>query len=354
VLLLYASDDDAVAALHERMRPAYAGAGLVEVATLDTHRLSARVGVKEHFGFGDGIGQPAVAVDRTAPGFVPAGVLAPDRADNTIAAGEFVFGHPNEYGQLPLAPAVPRDPTGTLPPCARGFDLGRNGTYLVVRQLEQRVAALWQFVRQAAGGDAAAVRLAAKMVGRWPSGAPLALAPDGDRAGLETSDAFGYATADPDGFACPFGAHARRANPRDALFPDDPTESVQESKRHRLIRRGRAYGQPLDPSLDPIAMMHAPDDGRERGLHFLCFNADIERQFEFVQHTWLGDPKFRGLWDDPDPLLGGRLASACAFVEQARPVRRRWTGLPSFVRVRGGAYCFMPGIRALRWLARLP
>ena len=95
-------------------------------------------------------------------------------------------------------------------------------------------------------------------------------------------------------------------------------------------------------------------DGAERGLHFLCLNADLERQFEFIQHTWIGNPTFDGQYDAPDPLLGGRLAGAAMFVEQGQPVRRRWHGLPSFVRVRGGAYFFLPGLRALRHLAARP
>jgi Dyp-type peroxidase family len=355
--LLYARDEPAAAALHVRAREAYTAAGLREVAVLTTHLLPARDGVKEHFGFRDGIAQPTIASDGTAPDFVPAGVVGPDRPENTIAPGEFVFGYPNEYRQYPESPVVPRDPTGLLPPLAgetSAFDLGRNGTYLVVRQLQQHVQEFWRYVRASAGETEGAVRLAAKMIGRWPSGAPLVMSPDRDRAGLEAYDDFGYAKRDPSGFACPIGSHVRRANPRDALIPGEPAQSMRETKRHRLIRRGRAYGPPLHPSLNPAVMMDVADDGRERGLHFLCFNADLERQFEFVQHTWLTNPKFRDLYDDPDPLLGSRLPGSTVFVEQARPVRRRWTGLPDFVRVRGGGYFFMPGIQALRYLAARP
>ena len=344
LLMLYARDDDAARALHARARQHYLASGLAEVAVLTTQLMKIPGGVKEHFGFRDGIGQPAIA----------ATALAPAPPENTVAPGEFILGYPNEYGQCPESPVVADDPSGALPPLragGAGFDLGRNGTYLVVRQLAQLVAPFWQFVRAAAGDGEAAIRLAAKMIGRWPSGAPLALSPDRDRAELGAADDFGYAGTDSAGFACPFGAHARRANPRDALPLLAPADSTRESRRHRIIRRGRAYGPPLHPSFDPAHLLETPDDGAERGLHFLCLNADLERQFEFIQHTWIGNPTFDGQYDAPDPLLGGRLAGTVVFVEQGKPVRRRWQGLPSFVRVRGGAYFFLPGLRALRHLA---
>ena len=99
------------------------------------------------------------------------------------------------------------------------------------------------------------------------------------------------------------------------------------------------------------------DPSGERGLHFICLGANLSRQFEFVQHTWANNPKFNGLYDDPDPLIGDRdprgKGKQGTFTEQARPVRRRTTGMPSFVGIRGGAYFFLPGVRALRYLAAL-
>ena len=98
-------------------------------------------------------------------------------------------------------------------------------------------------------------------------------------------------------------------------------------------------------------------DEQERGLHFLCFNTHIGRQFEFIQHTWVNNPKFDGLYDDDDPLIGARVALGGkpigAFTWQAKPVRKRVADMPRFVQVKGGAYFFVPGLRALRYLSSL-
>jgi deferrochelatase/peroxidase EfeB len=204
-----------------------------------------------------------------------------------------------------------------------------------------------RFVDQASRGDGSAdpdasARLAAKMVGRWPNGAPLTRAPDHPVDDLADANDFGYADDDAAGLGCPVGAHIRRANPRDALDPESgPGRSVRSVNRHRLLRRGRAYGDPSDPG--------------ERGIHFICLNANIARQFEFVQHTWLNNPKFAGLYDDTDPVVATHHGDdGRTFTVQAHPFRQRVTGLPTFVTVRGGAYFFLPGMRALRFLAGLP
>jgi deferrochelatase/peroxidase EfeB len=110
------------------------------------------------------------------------------------------------------------------------------------------------------------------------------------------------------------------------------------NRRHRLLRRGRSYTEP------------AADGTATRGLHFMCLNGNLARQYEFVQHSWLNDPSFNGLRDCPDPLVGSRDRAGATFSVPARPVRRRYTDLPRFVRVRGGAYFFLPGIRAVRYL----
>jgi deferrochelatase/peroxidase EfeB len=121
--------------------------------------------------------------------------------------------------------------------------------------------------------------------------------------------------------------------------------SVALDKRHRLLRRGREYGPPVE---DPFAA--PPTDDVDRGLYFICVTANIARQFEFIQHTWLNNPTFSGLYDEPDPLVGHHAATA-AFSIPAEPVSQRVTQIPQFVTTRGGAYFFLPSLTALRMLS---
>jgi len=184
--------------------------------------------------------------------------------------------------------------------------------------------------------------LAAKCFGRWPSGAPLVLAPDRDAPGLGADDRrnndFTFAATDPDGLACPIGSHVRRANPRDTLH-DDPSRSLRVVNRHRIIRRGRPYEESAGNGGSP-----------RRGLVFIAINVDLQRQFEFIQQTWINSPKFTSLYEDKDPIAGDNDGRGIFSIQQ-RPARRRIAGLPRFVTVRGGAYFFLPGVRALRALA---
>jgi Dyp-type peroxidase family len=345
-LMLYAQDEAGLAALATAQAAAFQGAGLRLTQTLATVDL----GDIEHFGFHDGVSQPIIE-----------GIPKAEPAANVIKAGEFLLGYPNEYGLYTARPLLPAsaDPTNMLPrdPAGSGAaDLGRNGTYLVVRTLQQDVRGFRQFLEQTSaaldgGGAEARLRLAAKLVGRWPSGAPLVKAPDHDDPALAAFNDFAYAGDDPDGLRCPIGAHIRRAHPRDSLDPSPGSDrSVAVDKRHRLIRRGREYGPPLPPD-DQAGPADPSVDNAERGLHFLAVNANISRQFEFIQHTWVNNPKFAGLYDDADPLLAAHTPVGGAFTIPAEPVRQRITGLPRFVTVRGGAYFFLPGLRAIRYLA---
>ena len=346
VLMLYTANE-------EQMRP-FAGERIAELAAasieLVTSLAATDIGDIEPFGFRDGISQP-----------VADGIGREGRPEDTLKPGEFVLGYPNEYGLLTDRPLVPpaHDPRDLLPGDSAGSnskDLGRNGSYLVIRQLEQDVPAFWRFMEAAAtdvDGHSSAesrTRLAAKMVGRWPGGASLSLSPERDAEDLAKENAFGYHHDDADGLRCPVGSHARRANPRDSLDPDPGSEdSIALNKRHRILRRGRSYG-PLLPVDEALA---AGDDGIERGLHFACLAGNIARQFEFIQHTWANNPKFDELYDEVDPIMGPRGESGATFSIPSAPVRKRITGIPTFVTVRGGAYFFLPGLRALRYLASL-
>jgi Dyp-type peroxidase family len=272
---------------------------------------------REPFGFRDGIGQPAIegtGIPGTNPHEVP------------LKAGEFVLGYEDE--------------TGSIAPVPQPEVLGRNGTYVAFRKLQQRVAAFRQYIHDRAADRAEEELLAAKFVGRWPSGAPLALTPDKDDPDLGAdptrNNAFLYGD-DPRGLKCPVGAHARRMNARDAVI-------TGQVRLHRMIRRGTTYGPPLPPGV-------LEDDGADRGIMFAFVGAHLDRQFEFVQTQWVNDGKFIGAPGEKDPLVGGN--DDGQFTVPRQPIRRRLQGLPAFVVNRGGGYGFMPGLRALRWLAAL-
>jgi Dyp-type peroxidase family len=359
LLLVYAKTEASLAEIHDRLSAGFAGNGVTQRARFDTSvmQLEGDPFGREHFGFNDGLTTP------------PIEGLSKGGGDDSIKAGEFFLGYQNEYGRYTARPLVPAalDPGGILPDDVEGSgarDLGRNGTYLIFRQLHQHVHRFWQAMDAAlkpddANGDEARIRVASKMVGRWPGGAPLTLSPDGDDPSLAGKD-FVFHAADREGQACPVGAHIRRTNPRDSLDPRPGTaESLAVNKRHRLLRRGRTYGAPLDQSMQPAEFLAKGDDGAERGLHFICLAANIARQFEFIQASWANNPQFERLVDDVDPLIGrrGRFThpdpngATASFTIPGKPARQRLHNLPDFVTVRGGAYFFMPGIRALKFLA---
>jgi Dyp-type peroxidase family len=306
---------------------------------------------KEHFGFKDGISQPIIRFTKR-----DYETSAPDRALHVVEAGEFILGYQNENGRMPVSPTVSgaRDSGNRLGPLVRrrrwgrrshldGLrDFGRNGTYLVLRQLHQNVQAFEQFLAATAGADPTRQEhLAARIVGRWRNGTPLTLSPDENKQlPDEELNRFGYFSQDRSGYRCPVGAHVRRGNPRDSTTEiDGQTHALQRVNFHRLLRRGRLYGPPV-----PADGARSTDN---RGLMFLCLNADLRRQFEFVQQTWVNSRKFGDLYDEDDPLVG-RCGS---FTVQRPEGHQRVDGLQRFVTVQGGAYFFMPGIRALQCLA---
>jgi Dyp-type peroxidase family len=327
---------------------------------------------KEHFGFRDGIANPELAS------------LARLQSSDVIADGEVLLGYKNSYGHFPMSPEVPAetDRAGVLQTAAdrpTRKDFGQNGSYLVFRQLAQDVRAFWRYVYEAkngvpgvAEGRAGAEWLASRLVGRWPNGTPVTRYPR-EPGPLQSDDENRFLyhqkgdqkTGDGFGTRCPIGSHIRRTNPRDTTLPvphdvelsgapDDPAVWPAQLKlvqAHRILRRGRIYGLPFDAEFDPDRLRDADD--RERGLYFLCFNANLSRQFEFVQSNWAVNPTFAGLSRDPDPLLGAKRASPFSASDFTMPgcPTRRIHDLPRVVEVRGGAYFFMPSRAALEYLA---
>ena len=330
------------------------------VTTLDTTNMNGR----EPFGFVDGLSQPEYDWDRVT---TPAATTA--SYNNRLAIGELLLGYPNEYNKYTDRPLLPPagDPANRLLPAEDQTDfkdLGRNGTYLVLRQLEQDVRGLWQYLDRQAGGDLTKrYQLAASFVGRNLDGDAIVDVSNKDNS-------FTYAN-DPDGIKCPFGAHIRRANPRNADLFGNPSgimalfsrlglprpglrdDLISSTRFHRLLRRGREYGVQVPPD---NALQPAPAGEPPSGLQFACLCANILRQFEFVQGAWLMSTKFNGMTEESDPLLGQRAAVGDCPVTGNFTIPRKdkasqcLTGVPQFITVRGGAYFFMPSLRALRYL----
>ena len=316
VLVAVAPDEERLEAALDRARETYRSmSGIEAIWRQNCHALPTET---EPFGFRDGISHPAIegsGVPGTNPKEVP------------FKAGEFVIGYRDELrGVQKTTPEI----------------VGHNGTYVVFRKLHQRVADFRRFLQTNSNSLDEEELLAAKMMGRWRSGAPLALCPfhDDPQLGVDPqrNNDFMFEEDDKAGLKTPGGSHIRRCNPRDASV-------AGVARIHRMIRRGTAYG-PLLPEgvLD--------DDGADRGLMFAFVGANIGRQFEFVQSQWVNDGVFFGAGDDKDPVIGSN-GNAGSFTVPRKPVRRRIQGIPNFVVTRGGEYCFMPGLRALRWLADL-
>jgi Dyp-type peroxidase family len=393
LIALIAKSEQGLAALEANIKDDLWDRAFLRPLCLSTSNMEGH----EPFGFKDGVSQPRPDWKRelsrggrkldtrsrkSAPEKTLFGYLT--EYTNKSALGEFLLGYPNEYGHYTDRPLVDPtdDPSDVLPraedePSKKDF--ARNGTYLVFRDLEQDVAAFWKYAdSQAKHQDEKKHRdereqFAQAMVGRKMTGEPLVERQTqliaGVKQKLAAENQFTFLT-DPAGIKCPFGAHIRRANPRTADLPDgttrfnvagrllgfggtDPRYDHLESVRfHRILRRGREYGPPV--TIDQALAEQTPPEGG-RGLRFICLNANILRQFEFLQNSWIANPRFNGL-EEADPLLGNR-EKLCAGDRtdtftwpQASGVNRRYEGLPAFVTVRGGAYFFMPGLRTLQYI----
>jgi Dyp-type peroxidase family len=279
--------------------------------------------LSEHFGFRDGISRTSIAGSRATPR--PGDGKLIDDQWTPLAAGEFLLGHEDEARDLPaLGSAASR--------------LSKNGTFAVYRKLEQDVAAFDAYVAEQADKlEQSKDWIAARMVGRNRDGTPL-IATEG--AGDDQLNAFRFA-GDPEGRVCPLGSHIRRANARDGHA------FVSAGTRHRMVRRGKPYGE---------HWVAGSTTDRERGLLFVAINANLERQFEFIQRLYINDGAAALQGAASDPLVGARADEERGdiFVIPGETSKRDTIildGLPTFVRCRGGEYFFLPGIAALTALA---
>jgi Dyp-type peroxidase family len=292
------------------------------VRVLRTQDFGAQPGDLNPLGYKDGIDQPAIE---------GAGVEPLPGQGRPIKAGEFILGYPGEAG-VPLAMPQPEI-------------LGRNGTYVGLRKYQSRVGAFNRFLRANGNTDEGRELLAAKLVGRWRSGAPLTLAPDVDNPALgadpQRNNDFDYAN-DQRGRQVPFGCHIRRMNPRDTEL-----SRLTDVNVHRLIRRGTTYGSPYDPNA-----LSEEDDEVPRGAYFLFISAKAMATIEFLQQEWINDGTFIGVGRERDPIIGLQDKGA-TFTIPREPVRRRVHGIETFNVLRGGEYFFMPSLSALKWLAEL-
>ncbi len=317
VLTALAPDTERLEAALARARQQYEKiSGITAIWSQNCHALPNE---REAFGFKDGISHPAIE---------GSGVQGTNPHEAPLKPGEFVLGYPDEMGGMP--------------PIPKPEVLGRNGSYVAFRKLHQRVAAFRKFLKANSSVPEDEELLAAKMMGRWRSGAPLALCPMHDNPELGAdpgrNNAFLFKEDDAIGYYTPCGSHIRRMNSRDA-------DVAGVVRIHRMIRRGTSYGPPLPDGI-------LEDDGVERGLMFAFVGANLGRQFEFVQSEWMNDGSFFGGGATKDPVAG-TISGADTFSFPRRPLAMRVKGLPRFVVTRGGEYCFLPSLKALRWLGEL-
>jgi deferrochelatase/peroxidase EfeB len=314
IIILFARDvaeRERCAREHRRL---LADSGVEALSSLDLEAIPPYGYAHEHFGYRDRLSEPVIEETGVAP--TPGSGAA-------LKAGEFILGYPDETSSLPALP--------------QPEILSRNGSYLGYIRLQQHVGAFRDFLREHGKTPEGEELIAAKLMGRWRSGAPLVLAPDTDDPELgedrQRNNNFGYATMDPYGYACPVGSHIRRMNPRD---------TVENMNRRRMIRRGGTYGPPLPEG--------APEDGIERGIAAFIGCASLVRQFEFAMNVWTNDPDFMGLKNERDPICGNQDGTFDMTIPK-RPIKKTIKGLPAFTTIRAGAYFFLPGIKAVRFLA---
>ena len=325
-LSLSAQSEEVVTDLSGVLRSAFASGGVAELFTADGAMLPNH---RAHFDFADGISQPRIA---GAPAYKPDSPEALSFSDplELSPPGAFVLGYESQHRGLTYPYPAPDA-------------LGRNGSFAALRILKQDTAAFERYLDQQSqtlGMDRE--QIAARLCGRWRNGVPLALSPDTDSPANLPRDQWNHFdySDDPQGARCPFGAHVRRNNPRNTPVAGNGGQS------HRIMRRGLPYGPPFDAA--------NPDDGIERGLLGLFICGSLRDQFEFLMKHWVQDGEFAGLGEDRDPIAGHQPPGGGRFrFRDAAGKRVVLRGMASFVTTRAGAYCFLPSISALRWIAAL-
>jgi Dyp-type peroxidase family len=317
IAILFARDEpERLRCVDEHDKLVAACKGVKVLSVLDLNASPPFNYAHDHFGYRDRLSQPVIEGSGEEP---TPGSGAP------LKAGEFILGYPDEFGVTAVNPQPKM--------------LARNGSYMAYRRLEEHVGKFREFLRQHGDTPEEQELIAAKLMGRWRSGAPLVLSPDKDdpalAADMQRNNDFNYGEMDPHGYAVPLGSHARRMNPRD---------TAANINRRRMIRRGATYGPALPDG--------APDDGVERGIAAFVICGSLIRQFEFAQNVWANDRNFHELGNERDPIIGAQDGTQ-EYKIPKRPIRKKIVGLPAFTTLKGGAYFFLPGLKALGYLASL-
>ncbi len=316
LVALFAQSPDALDTATKQLEQAWS-AGCVELGRLDGALLPGNVA---HFGYRDGLSQP------TIEGVPLAGL--PDHLPRA-PVGEFLLGYPSQHVRFSYPVPVPAE-------------LGTNGSFAAFRVLEQDVDAFAEFVsHQASATGMSEELIAAKLCGRWRNGTPLVLSPDTDTPNApippEALNDFDY-VGDERGYRCPVGSHIRR------MYPRGHRVAGNGSHLHRIVRRGIPYGPPYDPA--------HPRDGQARGLIGMFIGVSLRDQFEFLMTQWANNGTFTaGLGRTKDPVIGAQPDGAGSFLIPRPEGPMVLTGLARFVTTRGGAYCFLPSITGIRYLA---
>ncbi len=358
-LLLLAGDDPGVVDRFARTHTQRMSAHGVSVVFDDTGTVRADQPGHEHFGFKDGVSQPAIR-----------GVTRQQNADDDgqglpgqdlLWPGEFVLGYPTQI----RTPDPDSDEKGSNenpgPVSSSGPAWTADGSYLAFRRLRQDVAGFQRFLADAADAQGVSVeRLGAKLVGRYPSGAPLERTKDA-RDGVDPSKAdpsakdpsilderrinnFEFAE-DADGDLVPRAAHIRKAYPRDEKTPQGGEADTQT---HRIIRRGIPYGESFRDGAPTRSPAGADAD---RGLLFLGYQSSLERQFEFVMSQWFNKPDHPERGDGHDPIISQATRTKSFTLPGGHPAHLT---IQRFIVTTGGAYLFQPSISALRRLSATP